>query len=275
MMSKQCELSKEEKIKFICSLLQQAPPGEFRNVFEDLRILVRDDHLMRYEAAQVCANHTRNNFTAVNIKGENALVTRYNDLGGNRFFDPQIKLSFRFDHLSKRADKILLYCGVRTDNSELWRETLNIILESYMKKHFLSGDCRVYRKTLRSNPFFVVCIEGHQYNDVWNSLWKSVWTIAFTPPTSQVVGKIDLQIHYFKKANLHWTASKDVKDCIYLISRVQFAMEFEKLVEAEENKLQTGLVESLQILSDDIWRALRRQLPVTRTVISWDKLLTS
>uniref|UniRef100_A0A670KKW7 F-actin-capping protein subunit alpha n=1 Tax=Podarcis muralis TaxID=64176 RepID=A0A670KKW7_PODMU len=274
-MSNECELSEEEKTNVICSLLQQAPPGEYRNVFEDLRILAHDDHLMRYKAAQVCANHTRKNFTAVRVKGENALVTRYNDLGGNRFFDPQIKLSFRFDHLTKRVDKVLLYHSVRKDRAELWRETLNIILESYMRRHFLSGDCRVYKKMIGSNPFFVVCIEAHRHDDICNAVWKSEWTIAFAPPTAQVAGKIDLQAHYFKKANLHWTASKDVRESIYITGRVQFAIEFVKLVEAEESKFQTDLVERLQKLSDKIWRALRRPLPVTRTVISWDKLLTN
>uniref|UniRef100_A0A8D0BFZ9 F-actin-capping protein subunit alpha n=1 Tax=Salvator merianae TaxID=96440 RepID=A0A8D0BFZ9_SALMN len=152
--AKENELPKEQKIKLICSLLQQAPPGEFVNVFEDLRILVHDDHLLRHEAAQMCATHTKSNFTSVAIKGENALVTRYNDLGGNRFFDPQNNFSFRFDHLSGRVDKLLLYCCIKRDDVELWRETLNVVLESYVKENFASGDCRVYKKILKSSPFF-------------------------------------------------------------------------------------------------------------------------
>uniref|UniRef100_A0ABM5GKJ6 F-actin-capping protein subunit alpha n=1 Tax=Pogona vitticeps TaxID=103695 RepID=A0ABM5GKJ6_9SAUR len=269
------DLSTEEKINLICGLLQQAPPGEFRNVFEDLRLLVCDDHLMRHEAAQVCANHTRNNFTTVSIRGERSLVTRHNDVGGNRFFDPQSKVSFRFDHLTRRADKILHYQGARRDGVELWRETLNVTLENYVKKHFSSGNCRVYWKTLKSSPFFVVCIESHQYKHFWNALWKSEWTLAITPPVTQVTGSITLQIHYFRKANLHWTASHNIEESIYLINRTQFALDFEKLIESEDNKFQIGLVESLQVLSDEIWKMLRRRLPVTRTEIRWKKLLTS
>ncbi|XP_053114188.1 F-actin-capping protein subunit alpha-3 isoform X2 [Hemicordylus capensis] len=272
------DLAKEQKIKFICSLLQQAPPGEFTNVFEDLRILVQDDQLMRLEAAQVSAQHTRNNFTSVTLKGGNALVTRYNDLGGHRFFDPQIKLSFKFDHLSGRADKFLFHHDTIGDDAELWRATLNVALESYMTKHFLSGDCRVFKKNLTSSPFFVVCIEGHQYKplDFWNGLWKSEWTFAFTPPATQIKGNIHLQIHYFKGANLHLTVNEAIEESITLINRAQFALDVTKLIEAEDNKFQIGLVEGLQTLSEEIWTgALRRQLPVTRTVIEWDKVLTS
>ncbi|XP_060635678.2 F-actin-capping protein subunit alpha-3 [Anolis sagrei] len=274
MVSEADELPKEEKISFICGLLLQVPPGEFRNVFEDLRILIGDDHLMRQEAAQVSAHHTRNNFTPVSIRGEDSLVTRHNDLGGNRFFDPQIKLSFRFDHLSGRADKILIYHDFKRDTAELWRETLNVTLESYVKKHLLSGICRVYQKTLRGTPFFVICIEGHQYKKFWNAFWKSEWILPVTPPSTHVTGSIVVQIHYFKKSNLHFTATDGGSHSMYLINRAQFAIDFEKFIEREHSKFQTGLVESLQDLSDEVWQTLRRQLPVTRTAIQWNKLLT-
>ncbi|XP_066489887.1 F-actin-capping protein subunit alpha-3 [Tiliqua scincoides] len=275
-MPEESELSKEEKTKLICGLLKQAPPGEFNNVFEDLRILIDDDILMRLEAAQVCAHHTRNNFTSVRIKGGNALVTRYNYIGGNRFFDPQIKLSFRFDHLSGKADKFLLHHDTFRDDTELWRATLNVALESYVESHFQSGGCRVFKKNLTNSPFFVVCIEGHQSppSESWNGHWKSEWTFAFTPPATEVKGNIHLQLHYFKGMNLHFTANEDIIDSITLINRTQFAHDFAKLIEAEEKKFQTGLVEGLQVLSDEIWRTLRRHLSITRTVINWDKLLT-
>ncbi|KAM6436435.1 F-actin-capping protein subunit alpha-3 [Liasis olivaceus] len=271
--SKVDESANAMKIKFICNLLKQSPPGEFKNVFEDLRFLVCDDALMKHEAAQVCASHSRKNFTAGNIKGDNVLVTRHNDMGGNRFFDPQIKLSFTFDHLNRRADKILLYCNIRKDKAELWRETLNVTLEDYMKRHFLSGACRVYRKTIRNRPFLVVCMESHQYKRFWNILWKSEWIIAVTPPISEIRGNYNVQLHYFKTANLHWTASKTAEGSIYLIHRDQFALDFEKFMEAEDNKFQMGMLKNLHDLSDETWRQLRRRLPVTRTSISWDMLM--
>lgn len=275
-MFKKNQLSNEEKIKLICTLLQQAPPGEFNNVFEDLRILVDNDNFMRLEAAQVCAHHNRNNITPVKVKGGNSLVTRYNYIGGNRFFDPQIKLSFRFDHLSGKADKFLLHHDAIRDDVELWRATLNVALDSYMESHFSSGGCRVFKKNLTNNPFFVVCIEGHQCppSESWIGNWKSEWTFAFTPPATQVKGNIHLQLHYFKGVNLHLTANEDIVDFITLVNRTQFAHDFAKLIEAEENKFQTGLVKSLQVLSDELWRTLRRHLTITRTVINWDKLLT-
>lgn len=276
--AEETEIDQEEaanalKIKLICNLLKQCPPGEFKNVFEDLRFLLCDDKLMKQEVAQVCANHSKKNFTTANIKGDNVLVTRHNDMEGDRFFDPQIKLSFTFDHLNRRADKILLYCNIRRDKAELWRETLNVTLEAYMKKHFISGVCRVYRKTIRNKPFLVVCMESHQNKKFWNFLWKSEWIIAITPPVSEIKGDLKVQLHYFKKGNLHWTASSTAEGSIYLIHRDQFALDFEKFIEAEDNKFQMDLVKSLYDLSNETWREFRRRLPVTRTSISWDILM--
>ncbi|XP_054844577.1 F-actin-capping protein subunit alpha-3 [Eublepharis macularius] len=269
-----CELSEEKKIRIICELLRQAPPNEFNHIFEDLRILVMDDQLMRNKAAQECAYHNKMNITAVKLQGGNSLVTRYNDLRGNRFFDPQSTFSFRFDHLSGRIDKYLLQ-GTIADDAELWRSTLNVALKSYVKNHFPSGTCCVFRKTLKTSPFFVVCIESHQYQRLgfFNALWTSEWTFAFTPPTTEVTGNYHLQIHCFKTANWHLTVNKTVERSVSLINRVQLAMEFTQLIEVEDNEFQKALEENLQELSVDLWRTLRRRIPVTRTVIHWDKLL--
>ncbi|XP_015279636.1 PREDICTED: F-actin-capping protein subunit alpha-1-like [Gekko japonicus] len=273
-MSKEGESPEEEKTKMICGFLHQAPPNEFNDIFEDLRILVMDDQLMRTEAAHECANHNRKNFKAVKLLSGNSLVTHYNDLKGNRFFDPQSTFSFRYDHLTGRTDKFLLQ-GTIGDDAELWRSTLNAALNTYMKNYFSSGTCCVFRKDLKSNPYFVVCLEGHQFRtSEFNGLWTSEWTFAFTPPTTEVTGNYRLQIHYFRKANWHLAVDKTVQRSVSLINRVQFAMAFTQLIEAEDNEFQMGLEGNLQELSVDLWKTLRRRIPITRTVIGWDKLLS-
>ncbi|EMP25004.1 F-actin-capping protein subunit alpha-2 [Chelonia mydas] len=276
-MSNKCDLSKEEKVWVICHLLYQAPPGEFCSVFEDLRILVQDDDLMRQEAAQVCAHHNKNNFTLVRIKGTNVLVTRYNDLGGNRFFDPKNKFSFKFDHLSGISNKFQLH-RVAWDETELWRTALNSALKAYVNSHFPSGDCSVFRKTLKNRQIFVVCIAGHQYKQLgfWNCLWKGEWTFSQVPVITQVTGAIHMQVHYFKDANLHMTVCKTVEETLHVIDPAQLAIDFVKLIKTEDNKFHIAMLENFQALTDEIWRKiLRRQLPVTRTVINWNKLLTN
>lgn len=271
----ECDPSEKEKIKMICGLLRQAPPNEFSYVFEDLRVLVMDDQLMRLEAAHECASHNKKNFKEVKLLGGSTLVTRYNDLKGNRFFDPQTTFSFRYDHLTGRTDKFLVQ-GTIGDDAELWRSTLNVALKTYVKNHFPSGTCCVFRRDLKANPYFVVCIEGHlfQPSKFFNGLWTSEWTFPFSPPATEATGNYHLQIHYFRKANWHLTVDKTVKRSVSFINRAQFALTFTQLVEAEDNDFQVALEKNLEELSVQLWKTLRRRIPITRTVIGWDKLLS-
>ncbi|XP_062424069.1 F-actin-capping protein subunit alpha-3 [Rhea pennata] len=264
-----------EKAPLVCSLLLQAPPGEFAQVVQDLRALVHDEELLRREAARVGAWHSKNHFPPVQINEHTVLVTRYNDLGGNRFFDPQDKLSFAFYHLSGVASEYRLH-DVLLDEGELQRGALHKGLKEYVSCHFPTGNCCVFRKNARKTQIFVACIEAHQYqpSGCWNGLWKSDWTLALTPVTTQVTGIFLLQMHYFNGANLHVTVSKSVSEPLNVTDQSQLSIDFVKLVKAEDTKLHMAILENMQALSEDIWgKNLRRKLPITRTFINWNRLL--
>ncbi|XP_006055861.1 F-actin-capping protein subunit alpha-3 [Bubalus kerabau] len=269
-------LSRKEKEKVIHRLLIQAPPGEFVNAFDDLCLLIRDEKLMHHQGECAGHQHCQKYSVPLSIDGNAVLLSHHNVVGDYRFFDYQSKLSFKFDLLQNQLKDIQSH-GIIRNETEYLRTVVLCALKLYVNDHYPKGNCNVLRKTVKNKEFLIACIEDHSYEtaDYWNGLWKSKWIFQVNPFLTQVTGRIFVQAHYFRCVNLHIEISKDLKESLEVVNQAQLALSFARLVEEQENKFQAALLEELQELSNEALRKiLRRDLPVTRTHINWQRILS-
>ena len=267
-------LSDSEKAKIAADLIQQTPPGGFNDVFNDVRTLLNNDELLKDSVSGAFSQYNKDQLTPVKIEGSEfpGLITQHNDLGGGRFTDARSKQSFKYDHLRKEASE---YQAWDPDTSmEALRSAIQAEVTEYCLQHYKHGVSSTFSKKTDEGNTIVCCIEDHQFQpkNYWNGRWRSQWSMVVSGGQAEVTGVLKVQVHYYEDGNVQLVSSKEVKESIAMGNEAEVAKELVRIMEDAETEYQTGISENYQTMSETTFKALRRQLPVTRTKIDWNKI---
>ena len=99
-----------------------------------------------------------------------------------------------------------------------------------------------------------------------NGRWRSFYILE--PSTSSVKGSIKVDVHYYEDGNVRLLTTKAVS--LNLSSAT--ANEIVKQIALTEKKYQDELNRAFSNLSEGAFKGLRRQLPITRQKIEWEKI---
>jgi len=269
-------LTDEEKASIARRFIAHAPPGEFNEVFNDVRTLLNDDALVRRSVSKAFAEYNRDQYIPTKVQGveEECLITDANDLGDSRFYDPRTRQSFKFDHLRREASEQQPHPP--DEQSEPWRLAVEKELTEYIKERYTYGASTVIGGSDADTITLAIFIESHKFEpkNFWNGRWRSKWSLAFNKGQTEgeLTGLVKAQVHYFEDGNVQLVSSKDITETIQLQDETTTAKEIIRIIRQAEDNYQQAVNENYQVMSDSTFKALRRQLPITKAKIDWTKI---
>ncbi|CAH8505726.1 unnamed protein product [Schistosoma turkestanicum] len=275
----------EEKAAICSRLLLLAPPCEFNEVLDDIRTISGDDHQIQKKLAASIAQYNKDQMIQVKLPNCEypSLITTYGDLGNGYFMCPRSQLTFHFDHLKQTVSDVKSFDKSIIDNIdhdlESWRHALEASATLYVTEHFPEGAVEVYALRLNDGARgLVMCIQSEFSKHQSTGRWRSEWTFKLVgqePSTGfSVHGVMKVQTHLYEEGNVQLISSKEVDFTVTESLPKEFAKESINKIKAGDCTYQTAIADNFKTMSDTTFKALRRQLPLTRSKLDWNKIIT-
>ncbi|KAK7716141.1 hypothetical protein SLS64_003293 [Diaporthe eres] len=205
-------------------------------------------------------------FTTAKLPGssEPVIVSSHNSLGDGRYYDVESSTSFEFDHATQKASGAQSH-SLESAHSDLVKSTLKS-LGTYVKEHFPNASYGVYPIENDSKLAIITVASKYSPNNFWNGRWRSLY--VFDPSDNSLEGSIKVDVHYYEDGNVRLLTNKAVSASVSSGTGSGISKE----ISTAEKKYQEELNKGFTSLSEGAFKSLRRQLPVTRQKIEWDKV---
>ncbi|KAK0337933.1 F-actin-capping protein subunit alpha [Friedmanniomyces endolithicus] len=243
------------KCATVASFVQSAPPGELSNVVEDIKALAPDEVRSLEPAFK---KYNEEQYSTVKLPGSNeaVLISAYNFLNDGRYFDSISQKSFE---MASNAQSHTL----DTQHADIVRSLLGSF-SAAATEHFPSSKVGVFPTESDSSIAILLVANKYSPQNFWNGRWRS--TYLLNPTNNSVTGTIKVDVHYYEDGNVRMSTNKKVE----LSGSTPDTLVRE--IAKAENMFQEALNRAFGTLAEGSFKGLRRQLPVTRQRVEWEKI---
>ncbi|CAK7214990.1 F-actin-capping protein subunit alpha [Sporothrix bragantina] len=256
--------------EIVSSFVEGAPPGELASVIADIESLTISKPRLFDGLAPSFAKYNEDQFATVQLPGsaagsQPAIVSadsRVDADSTERYYDPSSATSFAFDHRTQKASAAQSH----TTEGDLATSTLKA-LATYVKDHYERPAFGVYPLADDNNKIAILIVSNkYSPQNFWNGRWRSRY--VYDPASNTLEGNIRVDVHYYEDGNVRLLTDKPQSVTVSNASGSALAREIAALEKAYQEELNKKFLS----LSEGAFKGLRRQLPVTRQKIEWDKV---
>lgn len=234
----------------------------------DIKVLAGHEPSILASLEPAFAQYNEEQYMTVTLPGSsggsNIPLTPYNALPDGRYFDTASQTSFAVDHASYHASGTQQH-PLESANADLIRSLLKA-LDAAAAEHFPSSAIGVYPADDDAAVALVLVANKYSPQNFWNGRWRS--TYIYTPASGTLRGTVKADVHYYEDGNVRMSTSKQSEVHVASGSGDSIVREISKA----ENKFQENLNRSFTALAEGSFKGLRRQLPVTRQRVEWEKI---
>ncbi|KAJ2899142.1 putative f-actin-capping protein subunit alpha protein [Zalerion maritima] len=253
-----------EEINTCAAFVEGAPPGELADVVADIKSLTNPSIVN--DLGPAFERYNEDQFITIKLPGgsQQVIISPYSKLDGDRYFDVESSSSFSFNHTTQTASQVQSYV-LEGAQADLVKSTLKAV-NVYTREHYPNSAYGVYPIENDSKLAIVIVANKYSPNNFWNGRWRSSY--IYDPSSGSLTGSVKVDVHYYEDGNVRLLTDKNLTVSVPSDTGSGIARE----IATAEKKYQEELNRGFTSLSEGAFKGLRRQLPVTRQKIEWDKV---
>ncbi|KAJ5522734.1 F-actin-capping protein subunit alpha [Penicillium frequentans] len=254
-------------VEIASSFIEGAPPGELADVVADVQTLTEGEDIIP-QLAPAFERYNESQLTTVKLPGssQEVIVSEFNKLEGNRYFDSESQTSFEMDHITQTASAAQS-APLESQNADLIKSLLKS-LSIHAREHYSSCSYGVY--PIENDSAVAILLVANKYspNNFWNGRFRAIYQVPVSSSSTTVTGKIHVHVHYYEDGNVALNTAKPVSASVSSVS----AEAIMSRIAAAERDYQEELNRAFVSVAEGAFKGLRRQLPITRQKVEWEKV---